>query len=123
MSRPTAFDPVNAMKRVFGCSTMALPNVAPDPGQKFTTPPGIPASSRTSTNFAAIVGESLEGLRITVLPGHDRSRRHPRHDREREIPRRNHRSDAQRNVKQFIMFARRIELVWSALASRRASRE
>src|SRR5579863_8387509 len=68
MSSPTAFDPVKAINRVLGCWTTALPNVAPDPGQKFTTPPGIPASSRTSTNFAAMVGESLEGLRITVLP-------------------------------------------------------
>src|SRR5579859_5451287 len=68
MSSPTAFDPVNAMNRVLGCSTMALPKVAPDPGQKFTTPPGIPASSSTSTNFAAIVGESEEGFKITVFP-------------------------------------------------------
>src|SRR5215472_8016846 len=68
MSRPTSFDPVKAIKRVLGCSTSALPKVAPDPGQKFTTPSGIPASCRTSKNFAAIVGESLEGLRITVFP-------------------------------------------------------
>src|ERR1700722_17102257 len=69
MSRPTAFDPVKAINRVLGCSTIALPNVAPEPGQKLTTPPGIPASSSTSTNLAAIEGESLEGLRMTVLPG------------------------------------------------------
>ena len=47
---------------------MALPNVLPDPGQKFTTPGGIPASSSTSRNRAAIVGESLDGFRITVFP-------------------------------------------------------
>src|ERR1700757_2331922 len=68
MSRPTSFDPVKAMKRVLGCSTSALPKVPPDPGQKFTTPSGIPASCNTSTNFAAMVGESLDGFRITVLP-------------------------------------------------------
>src|SRR5579859_6825275 len=68
MSSPTAFEPVNAINRVFGCSTIALPNVAPDPGQKFTTPAGNPASSSTSINCAAIVGESLDGFRITVLP-------------------------------------------------------
>src|SRR3954463_12034415 len=68
MSKPTSFEPVKATKRVLGCSTMALPNVAPEPGQKFTTPSGIPASSSTSKNFAAIVGESLEGFRMTVLP-------------------------------------------------------
>ena len=56
------------MNRVFGCSTIALPKLAPEPGQKFTTPPGIPASSSTSTNLAAIVGESLDGFRITVFP-------------------------------------------------------
>src|SRR5215472_14415902 len=68
MSRPTSFDPVKAMKRVLGCSTTALPKVAPEPGQKFTTPSGVPASCRTSKNFAAIVGDSLEGFRMTVVP-------------------------------------------------------
>src|SRR6266403_1384603 len=68
MSSPTSFDPVNATKRVFGCSTTALPKVAPDPGQKFTTPSGIPASCKTSKNLAAMVGESLDGFRITVFP-------------------------------------------------------
>jgi hypothetical protein len=68
MSRPTALEPVKAMKRVLGCSTMALPKVAPEPGQKLTTPSGMPASSSTSTNLAAMVGASLEGLRMTVLP-------------------------------------------------------
>src|SRR5205807_3528744 len=39
----------------------------PAPGQKFTTPSGMPHSSSNSTNFAAIVGESLDGFRMTVL--------------------------------------------------------
>src|ERR1700749_1759836 len=56
------------MNRVFGCATTAFPNEAPDPGQKFTTPGGSPASSRTSTNRAAIVGESLDGFSTTVFP-------------------------------------------------------
>src|SRR5690242_783363 len=68
MSNPTSLEPVKAMKRVFGCSTKALPKVAPDPGQKLTTPSGMPASCSTSKNLAAIVGESLEGFRITVFP-------------------------------------------------------
>src|ERR1022692_4472577 len=68
MPRPTSRDPVKAMKRVFGCLTTASPKLAPAPGQKFTTPGGMPASSRNSINFAAMVGESLEGLRMTVLP-------------------------------------------------------
>src|SRR6185312_7800456 len=68
MSNPTSFEPVKAMNRVLGCSTRALPKVLPDPGQKFTTPSGIPASWSTSKNLAAMVGESLEGFRMTVLP-------------------------------------------------------
>ena len=62
MPSPTGFDPVKATKRVLGWATIAFPKVAPDPGQKFTTPAGSPASSSTSINNAAIVGESLEGF-------------------------------------------------------------
>src|ERR1700737_2546453 len=68
MSRPTSFEPVKAMNLVLGCSITALPKLAPEPGQKFTTPGGMPASSSTAKNRAAIVGESLEGFRITVFP-------------------------------------------------------
>src|SRR5438045_2475667 len=68
MSSPTSREPVNAMKRVLGCSTSPFPNVAPDPGQKLTTPGGRPASSNASKNFAAMVGESLDGLSTSVLP-------------------------------------------------------
>src|ERR1700689_2600452 len=67
MPGPTSRDPVKAMNRVLGCLTIASPKLEPAPGQKFTTPDGMPASSRTSINFAALVGESLEGFRITVL--------------------------------------------------------
>src|ERR1017187_2006628 len=66
--RPTAFDPVKAMKRVWGWATMAEPNFAPAPGQKLTTPGGRPASSRMLKKIAAMVGASPDGLRITVLP-------------------------------------------------------
>src|ERR1035437_8226817 len=68
MSSPTSFDPVNAMYRVFGWFTTLLPKLRPPPVQKFTTPSGTPASSSSSTNFAAIVGESLDGFKITVFP-------------------------------------------------------
>src|ERR1039457_7229544 len=68
MSNPTSREPVNAMKRVFGWATRPLPKVAPEPGQKLTTPAGMPAYSSASKNFAAMVGESLDGLRTTVLP-------------------------------------------------------
>src|SRR5579864_4502877 len=68
MSNPTSREPVNAIYRVLGCATSAFPKVLPEPGQKFTTPSGIPASSSNSTNLAAIVGESLDGFSTTVLP-------------------------------------------------------
>src|SRR5690349_22527070 len=45
---------------------------APAPGQKLTTPSGIPASSSNSKNFAAMVGESLDGFRITERFAQDR---------------------------------------------------
>src|SRR5215467_1170666 len=65
---PTSRDPVKAMNRVLGWATTASPKLPPAPGQKLTTPSGIPASSRIWKNLAAMVGESLEGLRITVFP-------------------------------------------------------
>src|ERR1035438_4822235 len=68
MSKPTSREPVKAIKRVLGWATRPLPNVAPEPGQKFTTPAGMPASTSASKNLAAMVGESLDGLRTTVLP-------------------------------------------------------
>src|SRR5579863_7727449 len=68
MSSPTSREPVKAMYRVLGCATTALPKLAPAPGQKLITPSGTPASSTSSTNFAAMVGESLDGFRITVFP-------------------------------------------------------
>src|SRR5580692_10893670 len=68
MSRPTSREPVKAIYRVFGCATTALPKVAPAPGQKLITPSGMPASSTSSTNLAAIVGESLDGFKTTAFP-------------------------------------------------------
>src|ERR1700683_1996204 len=68
MSSPTSREPVKAMYRVLGWATTALPKVAPAPGQKLTTPSGTPASSTSSINFAAMVGESLDGFKMTVLP-------------------------------------------------------
>ena len=56
------------MKRVFGCVTSASPAVLPGPVKKLTTSRGTPASYRMSTKIAAIVGESLEGFTMAVLP-------------------------------------------------------
>ena len=60
-------EPVKAMKRVLRVFDDALPKLRRSRGE-LTTPSGMPASSRTSTNVAAMVGASLEGLRMTVLP-------------------------------------------------------
>src|ERR1035438_7499893 len=68
MPGPPRGEQVKAMKRVLGWATRPLPKVAPEPGQKLTTPAGMPASTRASKNFAAMVGDSLDGLRTTVLP-------------------------------------------------------
>src|SRR5450759_3489376 len=68
MSRPKSREPAKALERVLGWATRPLPNVAPEPGQKLTTPAGMPASSSASKNLAAMVGESLDGLRTTELP-------------------------------------------------------
>ena len=65
---PTGFEPVKAMARVRGCDTSALPMVPPEPGRKFTTPGGMPASSSRSMKRRATKGESLEGFSTTVLP-------------------------------------------------------
>src|SRR6187551_2591336 len=55
------------MNRVFGLVVIASP-VAELPVRKFTTPAGKPTSSTISMNFAAIVGESDDGLSTTVFP-------------------------------------------------------
>ena len=89
---------------------MALPKVAPDPGQKLTTPSGMPASSSNSTNFAAMVGESLDGFRITVFPETIGSHRHASHDGAGKIPRRNHGAHSERNVVQRIALAGQLDV-------------
>ncbi len=46
----------------------ALPNVAPDPATKFTTPLGMPASRHASTMRQAQRGDTEAGLTTMVLP-------------------------------------------------------
>ena len=87
---------------------MALPKLLPWPGQKLTTPSGRPASSRSSKNFAAMVGESLEGLQDDRVATHDGGQRHAAHDGAGKIPRRNHHAHAQRNVTQPAALARQL---------------
>ena len=68
MRRPTSRDPVKETKRVFGCSTRRSPTLAPLPVHSAKDRGGNPASCRTSANFAAMVGVSLDGLITIVLP-------------------------------------------------------
>ena len=60
----------------------------------------MPASSSSSMNFAAMVGESLDGFRITVLPQTIEASVMPAMIAHGKIPRRNYRAHAQRNVEQ-----------------------
>ena len=68
MRNPASFDPVKPINRVFGCVTSASPAVLPGPVKKLTTSRGTPASYKMSMKIAAIVGESLDGFTIAVLP-------------------------------------------------------
>ena len=67
-ARPARVEPVNAMIRTAGSTTIASPTSAP-PGSTCSTPAGSPASSNTRANIAppeiAVRGS---GLRITALP-------------------------------------------------------
>ncbi len=97
--RPTSREPVNEIKRVFGCETRVSPMAAPLPTKNEKLCGGKPASSKTSANLAAIVGVSLDGLMTTVLPDDERRRRHAGHDGQRKIPRRNNDADAERQYR------------------------
>ena len=68
ISRPTSIEPVKAMARTSLCRTRKSPAIRPGPVRKFTTPGGIPASSRISKRSSPIIGVSEAGFRTTVLP-------------------------------------------------------
>ncbi len=100
ISSPASREPVNAMKRVFGCSTTPCPKVAPEPGQKLTTPL---RAARVFQKLEAISPRSWESRskasKIDSIAADDRGDSHSRHNRESgKYPRRDHRADAQRNV-------------------------
>ena len=105
ISRPTSLEPVNAMKRVFGCVTTALPNVAPAPGQKFTTPAGMPHCSQHFDKLCRNRRRIARWLQDHRIAADDRRRRHARHDRRGKIPGRDYRADAERDVAQCVAFA------------------
>src|SRR4029079_6756467 len=66
--RPTSVDPVNETMRIVSLTSIALPTLPPPPVTRFTTPRGMPASSRILTKFNADSGVSVAGLKTTVLP-------------------------------------------------------
>ena len=66
--RPTSVDPVNETMRTASLTSSALPTSPPPPVTRFTTPGGIPASSRILTKLSAESGVSVAGLKTTVLP-------------------------------------------------------
>ena len=122
MRRPASFEPVNAMKRVFGCVTSASPAVPPGPVKKLTTSRGTPASYKISMKIAAIVGESLEGFTTAVFPVTIDASRHAAHDCRRKIPWRNDHAHAQRNVLHVIFFAANCGVNFCGAARRNSSR-
>ena len=67
-TRPTSVDPVNDTIRTASLTSNALPTSPPPPVTRFTTPRGIPASSRILTKFSADSGVNVAGLNTTVLP-------------------------------------------------------
>jgi hypothetical protein len=59
---------VNETIRTASLTSSALPTSPPPPVTRFTTPRGMPASSRIFTKFSADSGVSVAGLKTTVLP-------------------------------------------------------
>src|SRR5699024_7877679 len=68
MLTPTSREPVNDTNAVSLCSTSKSTISRLEPGIKFTTPFGNPASSKTSTNLQEITEALDEGFNKTVLP-------------------------------------------------------
>ena len=66
--RPVSTPPVKEMTRRSGWATSPSPTTEPLPVSRFTTPGGNPASSSTSTSFAAQSGVRLDGLRTKGHP-------------------------------------------------------
>src|SRR5262245_13328481 len=66
-SRPTAEDPVNDTTFTASCVVIISPTSGP-PVTRFTTPGGIPASSRILTKLTADNGVNVAGLKTIVLP-------------------------------------------------------
>jgi hypothetical protein len=67
MRSPTSREPVKAITCVRGSRTSASPIEAP-PGQRLTTPSGMPTSFSKAKKRAAITGVSGEGLSTAVFP-------------------------------------------------------
>src|SRR4051795_2266425 len=68
MRLPTAVDPVNAILRTSGCSTIRQPTSSPVPTTTLRTPGGMPASRASSPNRIVVSGVISAGLMTAVLP-------------------------------------------------------
>src|SRR6266545_4358477 len=66
--RPTAVEPVKAMRSTRGSLTKASPATVPVPGTTLSTPLGRPASRATEASSSAVIGVNGEGFRTRVLP-------------------------------------------------------
>jgi hypothetical protein len=66
--RPTVVEPVKETTRTASWVVSGVPISPPSPVTMFTTPAGIPASSRTFTKLTADSGVCEAGLNTTVLP-------------------------------------------------------
>src|SRR5258707_15601285 len=65
---PTPFEPVNDTALTAGWLMISSPQSEPEPMIRFSTPGGMPASSKSSTMRTAVAGVSEAGLNTTALP-------------------------------------------------------
>ncbi len=105
MRSPTSFDPVNEMKRIFGCVTMRSPISLPDPGNKVH-------DARRHADLVQEIDEPrrdhrrvARGLQNDGVPRDDCGRRHAHHDGGGEIPRRDDGPDAEGDIDELVALA------------------
>ena len=105
ISRPTAFEPVKAMKRVCGWATMALPNSGAGAGAEVDDAVGQAGLFEQADELGGDGGRVAGGLENDGVAADDGGGGHAGHDGEGEVPGRNDGADAQRNVAQLVAFS------------------
>ena len=68
IARAVSVEPVKATPATRGSATSRAPTVAPSPGRRWSTSPGMPASCSSRTAAAATSGVCSAGLATTALP-------------------------------------------------------